>query len=513
MLKNILPFASKKEDEYFNQVPYTIYNQQALSHKTKVTVVIPVYNAEKYLIKAIDSVIVQTFGFSDITVILIDDGSDDKSRPMLKKFVELYKNIVVVFLEKNTGTPAFPRNLGVHLANSHYLMFLDADDWLDHDAIRQLYELMEEAKTDYAVGKTIQVNSKNEKLVGRYESCKVRKSVSPYSISHIFYHLGPTARMMRVSFLKERNIRFPEMKYAEDKQFFIDVLTSVGEISTTTAPIYFINRFTDNVSLTKQTDIIEKMDTNIQVLKYVLDKNLSPDQEKMIVNRLVEFDSITRLFNRKHFVKSEDQQSYFEKFEEVLSIFSSYNRPYTLEETIMKPLNKEYFSLLVSKEYNRVVALAEWATSGGESYVEERNGLPYTIAKLSDGSTIPIEIPVQAKIINEKEVGNHVMFEIELKGHYIPDIQGIELQNRDFIEDTFVIEGMIEQKRHLVTITLSQKDLAFLDKAKYILSMRYDDYESVMVGKESDEKYELKGEGKSSVLYKTNKGNLSLKVK
>jgi len=96
----------------------------------------------------------------------------------------------------------------------------------------------------------------------------VRKSVSPYSIPHIFYHLGPTARMMKLSFLKERNLRFPEMKYAEDKQFFIDVLTSVGTISTTTAPIYYINRYSNNMSLTKQTDIIEKMDTNIQVLKY-----------------------------------------------------------------------------------------------------------------------------------------------------------------------------------------------------------------------------------------------------
>lgn len=511
-LLDLLPFKTEK-DTYFDKVPYTVFNNAALKRKSKVTVVIPVYNAEKYLIKVIDSVIVQTFGFSNITVIVIDDGSGDKSRPILKKFVDLYDNIVAVFLDENTGTPAFPRNLGVHLANSTYLMFLDGDDWLDHDAVRQLYDLMEESKTDYGVGKTIQVNSKNKKLVGRYESCKVRKGVSPYSIPHIFYHLGPTARMMRLSFLKEHNIRFPEMKYAEDKQFFIDVLTSVGTISTTTAPIYYINRFSDNMSLTRQTDIIEKMDTNIQVLKYVLDKNLPPEEEKMIVNRLVEFDSITRLFNRKHFVNSEDQQAYFKKFEEVLYLFSSYNRPYTLEETIKKPLNKEYFCLLVNREYERVVALAEWATSGAEGVQEKRGGLPYRIAQLSDGTTIPIEIPVQAKVVDERQAGKSVVFDIELTGHSIPEIQAVELQNRDFIEDTFILEGIVEQKGTLVTLTFTKESLAFLEKSKYILSLRYDDYESVMVVKESETKYQLDGKEKTSILYQTNKGNLSLKVK
>ncbi|WP_442636939.1 glycosyltransferase family 2 protein [Rossellomorea marisflavi] len=513
LLKNIFPFASGKDDKYFDKVPYTVLNNEALKKKSKVTIVIPVYNAEKYLIKAIDSVIVQTFGFAQITVILVDDGSGDKSKAMLKKFADLYQNIVVVYLEENTGTPAFPRNLGIHLANSTYLMFLDADDWLDHDAIRQLYELMEEAKTDYAVGKTIQVSSKTEKLVGRYESCKVRKSVSPYFIPHIFYHLGPTARMMRLSFLKDRHIRFPEMKYAEDKQFFIDVLTQVGTISTTTAPIYYINRFSDNVSLTRQTDIIEKMDTNITVLKYVMEKNLPPEEEKMIVNRLVEFDSITRLFNRKHFVKSEDRQAYFAKFEEALAVFSSYNRPYSLGETIKKPLNKHYYSLLENKEYERVAALAEWATSGGESWVEEKDGLPYTIAKLQDGTLIPIEIPVQAKVLSENQSGKNVSFTINLSGHLNPTIQAVELQNRDFLEDVFIIDEDIQQTGNEVTLTFSKKSLSFLEKGKYILSLRYDDYESVMVEKDSDDKYHIEGNDRTFILYQTNKGNLSLMVK
>lgn len=181
------------KDPYFNKVGYEILNESALKRRAKVTVVVPVYNAIDFLKKTIDSVILQNIGFHNITLILVDDGSNDGSRDVLRVYSRLYENIVSVFLEKNTGTPAFPRNLGVHLSNSKYITFLDADDWLTHEGIKILYDLLEETKVDYAVGKTIQVDSEQETVIGRYESSQVRHNVSPFSIKHLFYHLGPRA--------------------------------------------------------------------------------------------------------------------------------------------------------------------------------------------------------------------------------------------------------------------------------------------------------------------------------
>lgn len=106
---------------------------------------------------------------------------------------------------------------------------------------------------------------------------------------------------------------------------------AAGKISTTTVPIYYLNRIDENESLTKQTDVFEKMDSNISVLKHVLEKNLDPNQEKLIINRLIEFDSITRLFDRKHFVKSKNKKAYYDKFNKVMSIFKKYKRPYLLK--------------------------------------------------------------------------------------------------------------------------------------------------------------------------------------
>ena len=152
--------------------------------------------------------------------------------------------------------------------------------------------------------KQSRVENKSTKIVGEHESCKERRGIQATSIPHIFQHLGPRSRMMKTSLLRDNNIRYPEMKYAEDKQFFIDVLVATKTISTTTNVIYYLNRLDENdASLTKQTSIMQKMDTNIKVIDYVKAKKLDEKTEKMILNRLYVFDCITRFFNRQQFLQ------------------------------------------------------------------------------------------------------------------------------------------------------------------------------------------------------------------
>lgn len=87
-------------DPYFDKVGYEILNESALKQKAKVSVVVPVYNAMEFLKKTVDSVILQNIGFHNITLILVDDGSKDGSREVLREYSRLYENIVSVFLQK-----------------------------------------------------------------------------------------------------------------------------------------------------------------------------------------------------------------------------------------------------------------------------------------------------------------------------------------------------------------------------------------------------------------------------
>ncbi|UVB74934.1 glycosyltransferase family 2 protein [Bacillus subtilis subsp. subtilis] len=502
------------KDPYFNKVGYEILNESALKRRAKVTVVVPVYNAIDFLKKTIDSVILQNIGFYNITLILVDDGSNDGSRDVLREYSRLYENIVSVFLEKNTGTPAFPRNLGVHLSNSKYITFLDADDWLTHEGIKILYDLLEETKVDYAVGKTIQVDSEQETVIGRYESSQVRHNVSPFSIKHLFYHLGPRARMMKLDVIKKNGIKYPEMKFAEDKQFFIDVLLAVKEISTTTKPVYYLNRIDENNSLTKQTDALEKMDSNIAVLKYVLEKNLKPEHEKLIINRLIEFDSITRLFDRKHFVKSKNKEAYYQKFNTVMNIFKKYKRPYQFEDTIIKPISRIYFNLAMNQDYETLEALADWSKNKGESYFTEKDGLPYKVARLKNGKEIYIPILIKATLSEEKQYDDQIDLKISLKGHEISKIQGLILQSRTHVEQIYLIEeGVTHTEDNHITIKLNKNNLDQIKLGGYAVFLRHSDYEKIVISKETELGLQVNiGENKQFMIYKTIRGNVGVKV-
>ena len=99
-----------------------------------VSIVVPIFNAEKYLERAIFSILSQTYG--NIEILCIDDGSSDASLDVLYKYAKKYKN-VIVFKQKNKGVSS-ARNKGIENASGDYIFFCDADDWIDLDLIEKL---------------------------------------------------------------------------------------------------------------------------------------------------------------------------------------------------------------------------------------------------------------------------------------------------------------------------------------------------------------------------------------
>lgn len=94
----------------------------------KISVIVPIFNAENDLKNAINSVINQTIGFENIELILVDDCSTDNSKNIINYYLTKYPNIKAIFL-KNTGNPSKPRNIGIDKSTGEYLMFLDSDDF------------------------------------------------------------------------------------------------------------------------------------------------------------------------------------------------------------------------------------------------------------------------------------------------------------------------------------------------------------------------------------------------
>ncbi|RWR04799.1 glycosyltransferase family 2 protein [Siminovitchia fortis] len=461
----------------YNQEGYYIHPTNRPANP-KVSLIMPVFNAEKTLRKTIDSVIDQTIGFKEVEFIIVDDKSTDGSRSIILDYAGSYPNIVPVFFKTNNGSPATPRNVGIDLARGKYTMFIDSDDWLSPGGIEALYELLEKTGDPYAIGRTIKVEDNKFVVAGEYNSCEYRESINPYTIPHIFQHLGPTARMMRTQFLRDHNCRFPHMKFAEDKQFFIDVLTNCPSISTTKDVIYYVNRFKDNKSLVGTTTIFEKTDTNLAVIKHVIQKELPEEIERMVLNRLYEFDCITRLFNRHHFLRSTRKDKYYKKFAEVLETTKGLRYDFT--ENFFEPWHRVLVDLFKRERYDDIVKLIEWSLKDTtkETVIRE-DGLPYY--------WLPLEEPYEWARINmlavykeHMKTGDRYILRVNVYGDYLDKINCFVIRQRDneMNENVLPVER-IEENLFEVEIPLDL--LAQLNTASHTMFIRYYDYRKLHI--------------------------------
>ena len=113
-----------------------------------ISTVIPIYNAERYLEETIESVIKQTIGFEDnIQLILINDGSTDNSEEICKKYVVKFPDNVTYIYKENGGV-AETKNYGIKEAKGEYINFLDADDILSEEALKNMHNFLEKNKEE-----------------------------------------------------------------------------------------------------------------------------------------------------------------------------------------------------------------------------------------------------------------------------------------------------------------------------------------------------------------------------
>lgn len=184
----------------------------------KVTIIVPVYNVEKYLKEAVDSAIKQTY--KNIEIILIDDGSTDSSGKMCDDLAKEDERIKVIH-QKNRGLSG-ARNTGLENATGKYIMFLDSDDTFDKNACKNLLDYIEETNADYIIGNYINMDENGTLWDNPVFDKKYRKfklSINDYNKSFYIMNSGVWNKIFRKSFLDKINIRFEEGLPAEDAIF------------------------------------------------------------------------------------------------------------------------------------------------------------------------------------------------------------------------------------------------------------------------------------------------------
>lgn len=175
-----------------------------------VSVIIPIYNVEKYLERCLNSVLHQTY--TDYEVICINDCSPDKSDEILKQFQEKYPSVLRVLQNKKNIGLGRTRERGIRHANGKYLLFIDSDDYVKRNYIETYVTAMEKNPSDVIIG------GYTRDIEGNLKEHKVSDSIW----STITYVIA-CAKMFRKSFLLENKLEFTDIRCGEDIYFSLSL--------------------------------------------------------------------------------------------------------------------------------------------------------------------------------------------------------------------------------------------------------------------------------------------------
>lgn len=219
-----------------------------MSKNLEITIIIPVFNAEKYLVRCLESIICQTY--KNFEVILINDGSTDKSERIILDFVKSY-NRFRYFSQSNAG-PSLARNLGIKEAKGKYLAFIDADDWLGPDYLEKLVIPMQKPLIDLVCAGYYEVNKDYPKglQLHDFQPEFFTSSIDKKRFQVNLFN-GLTGVLWGKLFKKEiflvNNIEFhPNLRLSEDLLAVLEYSLYLNKVFIIPDSIYFYNRLNEN---------------------------------------------------------------------------------------------------------------------------------------------------------------------------------------------------------------------------------------------------------------------------
>lgn len=211
----------------------------------KLSVIIPVYNVEKYLKRCLDSVINQTL--KDIEILCINDGSTDDSSSILEEYKKKDYRIVIIN-QKNKGV-AVARNVGIEIAQGEYLAFVDPDDWINSEFFECLYNSAKENDCDIAVGNIMRVPNKGKATPFlQYENTQIYEDTnSKFETCDIPKMCYVWNRIYKREQILKYNIRFIEGKVYEDIMFSHKALFYLDKLITVPDANYYYFRHSNSI--------------------------------------------------------------------------------------------------------------------------------------------------------------------------------------------------------------------------------------------------------------------------
>ncbi len=284
-----------------------------MNKQTLISIIIPVYNVEKYITHCLNSVINQTY--ENLEVICVNDGSTDNSLNILKEFKEKDKRIKVI--NKENGGQSSARNIGLKEFSGDYVFFLDSDDYIHPQTIEILYTCLKSANTQISECDYI-LTSESFTTFKTYEKSDnfttVKNPLKAYAERKKYFTPNITKKLYSRETIT--GLSFIEGIVWEDVPFTIELYDKVQATALVKLPLYFYYKNTESTSKTNYTKY--KIDCYVKVINFISKflENKKYEKEKcigLIVRRLLNDNRKIKDLEIKKYIQSQLKALYEQK--------------------------------------------------------------------------------------------------------------------------------------------------------------------------------------------------------
>lgn len=297
-------------------------------NKTKISIIMPVYNVEGYLRRAVDSILSQNF--SDFELFLVDDGSTDNSGKICDEYA-ISDNRIIVIHEENSGAHT-ARNNAIEKAIGEYVFFFDSDDYIEKNMLSDMYTLAKDTDSDLVVSgfyidtyyddtHFVTLNyvpyTSNEKDIETLCKVDFRKLAFKNFDRNMFY--PPWNKLYSLSYIKKNNIFFPKT-YRDDFPFVLSVLKDIDKVTYTKRQYYhFMRKRSDSETQKYYAKLYDKREEENQMLidfyndwGMLFDINSFEMIARRYIDRLIE--CMTNLYNKECTLSSSEKTNEIKKY-------------------------------------------------------------------------------------------------------------------------------------------------------------------------------------------------------
>ena len=268
----------------------------------KVSVIIPVYNVEKYLSRSLDSVISQTY--KNLEIICINDCSTDDSRKVLEQYSKLDERISI-YDNQEKQTAAFSRNFGIDKSTGKYIMFVDGDDYIGSNYVENMVKHISSTGAEVVISDYYTLNfwrdESDKKFYYYRQYDKVPLDIENVKIdmtdmkNFIYFAVPCWNKIFSAEFLKSKNLKFPPIHIYEDVVFWGKVWLNLRELYYTPNAFYFYRKKRYGSLTTKRDEDVFQVITIHKMLADLFREYSMYDKMKNILDYIMIRDFLSKL--------------------------------------------------------------------------------------------------------------------------------------------------------------------------------------------------------------------------